>query len=111
MPDPITAKILALLTSQAAQNGADAAGGGILAAIFGGRKTPAKLIFSAFAAMCAGIWWGGASAEIFAYMFLGGEPTATVHRAFSSAIGVVSFPLFMVLPEVVRKKAGAWASK
>lgn len=102
----LLAGIKAVLSSQAAQNALDATGGGILAAIFGGRKTPAKLVLSGIVAAICGWYWGGFTCD-----WIFGECSDSAYRGFSAGIGVFSWPVLSRIDGIVDAVKSKWLSK
>jgi hypothetical protein len=104
MPEWLS-QIARLLSGQNLQNAVDAVGGGLLAALFFGRKTPIKLLVSGLVAGLMGYWFGAGVCELII-----GACSMDAYRAFSSGIGVISWPMMLLVPELphlVKK----WASK
>lgn len=116
--DPLSAKLASLLGTQTAQNALNASGGGILAAVFGGRKHPFKLISSALVALLVGWNWGGFVAESFWVIFIcentliesieNCAPTPSGYKAFSFGIGLISWPLVANVDKIFKMLVRKW---
>lgn len=86
-----------MMSGQGMQNGFDAVGGGLLAALFFGRKHPIKLFISGLVAWFMGYWFGGIACDIVL-----GQCSVDAYRGFSAGVGVISWPAMLLVPEMPR---------
>lgn len=84
-----------ILSSQPVQNAGYAVAGGLIAAIAFLRTTPGKLFCSMLLAGLSGFLFSGAACEIFM-----GSCTIEGYKAFSAGIGALSWPAFLILPQL-----------